>query len=82
MTEIRGLYYSALGRLEDVLEMAGAWVDSIKYAGGSFAVMPAARVREINELAHRYDVRVSTGGFIERVLLQGYPARLNSRPST
>lgn len=73
ITEIRGPYYTPMGKryLEDILETMGAWVDSLKFAGGSFTLMPRDRLVEIIELCHRYDVQVSTGGFIERVLLQG-----------
>jgi len=76
ITEIRGPYYSPVGRryLEDILETMGAYVDSLKFAGGSFALMPQKQLREIIELAHRYDVLVSTGGFIEYVLTQGSAA--------
>jgi len=76
VTEIRGPYYTPMGRryLEDILETMGAWVDSLKFAGGSFALMPRDRLVELIELCHRYDVQVSTGGFIERVLLQGADA--------
>jgi phosphosulfolactate synthase (CoM biosynthesis protein A) len=73
VTEIRGPYYTPLGRrqLEDVLETMGAWVDTLKFAGGSFALMPKKSVREIIDLCHRHRVRVSTGGFIEHVLTRG-----------
>jgi len=49
-------------------------VDSLKFAGGSFTLMPEKSVREIVDLCHKYDVLVSTGGFIERVLAQGSDA--------
>src|SRR5205809_4033745 len=73
LTEIRGPYYSVVGRryLEDLFETMGAYVDSLKFAGGSFAVIPEQAVRDIIELCHKHDVLVSTGGFIERVLAQG-----------
>jgi len=73
VTEIRGPYYTALGKryLEDVLETMGAYVDTLKYAGGSFTLMPREVVRELNELCHRHQVEVSTGGFLEYVLTQG-----------
>jgi phosphosulfolactate synthase (CoM biosynthesis protein A) len=72
VTEIRGPYYSPVGRryLEDLLETMGAYVDTLKYAGGSFALMPRAAVRDLNELCHEHDVHVSTGGFLEYVLAQ------------
>src|SRR5437773_10570904 len=73
LTEIRGPYYSVVGRryLEDLLETMGSYVDSLKFAGGSFTLMPEKAVREIVDLCHKHDVLVSTGGFIERVLAQG-----------
>jgi phosphosulfolactate synthase (CoM biosynthesis protein A) len=72
VTEIRGPYYTPLGRhqLRDVLDMMGVYVDTLKYAGGSFALMPREVVRDLNELCHEYDVEVSTGGFLEYVLTQ------------
>src|SRR5438874_3986909 len=76
LTEIRGPYYSVVGRryLEDLFETMGAYVDSLKFAGGSFTLMPEKAVREIIDLCHKNDVLVSTGGFIERVLAQGAEA--------
>lgn len=73
LTEIRGPYYSVVGRryLEDLFETMGAYVDSLKFAGGSFTLMPERAVRAIVDLCHKHDVLVSTGGFIERVLAQG-----------
>src|SRR5262249_28423065 len=72
LTEIRGPYYTPMGRryLEDVFETMSEYIDSLKFAGGSFTLMPRERLREIIDLAHRYDVLVSTGGFIEHVLAQ------------
>src|SRR5512133_3465134 len=73
ITEIRGPYYTPLGKryLEDVLETMGAYVDSLKFAGGSFTLMPEKQLKEIIDLAHRHNVLVSTCGFIEHVLSQG-----------
>ena len=73
VTEIRGPYYSVMGRryLDDVLETMGPHVDGLKFAGGSFALMSPEVVRGLIELAHQYDVYVSTGGWIEFVLTQG-----------
>jgi len=77
LTEIRGPYYSVIGRryLEDLFETMGAYVDSLKFAGGSFTLMPETAVRNIIHLCHQHDVIVSTGGFIERVLVQGDDAK-------
>jgi phosphosulfolactate synthase (CoM biosynthesis protein A) len=73
VTEIRGPYYSPMGKryLEDILETMGAYVDVLKFAGGSFSLMPRKAVKELLDLCHRYDVQVSTGGFIEHVLTLG-----------
>lgn len=73
LTEIRGPYYSPMGKryLEDVLETMGHWVDILKFAGGSFSLMPRVAVREIIDTCHRHEVLVSTGGFVEHVLTQG-----------
>lgn len=73
VTEIRGPYYTAMGPryLRDVLETMGPYVDALKFAGGSFTLMPPRALRELIEVAHEHDVLVSTGGFIERVLTQG-----------
>jgi len=76
LTEIRGPYYSVIGRryLEDLFETMGAYVDALKFAGGSFTLMPERAVRDIIELCHKHEVLVSTGGFIEHVLVQGEDA--------
>lgn len=72
VTEIRGPYYTPVGRryLEDLLETMGSYVDTLKYAGGSFALMPRAAVRALNDVCHEHAVEVSTGGFLEYVLTQ------------
>ena len=73
VTEIRGPYYTPMGKryLEDILETMGAYVDVLKFAGGSFSLMPRKAVKELLDLCHQYNVLVSTGGFIEHVLTQG-----------
>jgi len=76
VTEIRGPYYTVMGTrcLSDILETMGAHVDALKFAGGSFSLMPRRRLREIIDLCHEHDVLVSTGGFIEHVLTRGKDA--------
>ena len=76
ITEIRGPYYSVMGKnyLQDVLGTMGEFIDSLKFAGGSFAIINSKALRDIIEAAHQYDVLVSTGGFIEYVLTQGQEA--------
>jgi phosphosulfolactate synthase (CoM biosynthesis protein A) len=76
VTEIRGPYYSPMGKryLQDLLETMGAYVDALKFAGGSFSLMPRRAVQDLIDLCHQHDVLISTGGFIEYVLTQGQEA--------
>src|ERR1041385_2909216 len=68
VTEIRGPYYTPMGKryLQDILETMGDYVDILKFAGGSFTLMPSRAVRELIDVCHGHDVLVSTGGYIER----------------
>src|SRR5262245_18723029 len=72
ITEIRGPYYTPMGKrcLADILETMVAYVDALKFAGGSFSLMPRQRVKELIDLCHAHQVLLSTGGFIEFVLTQ------------
>ncbi|HWG47541.1 MAG TPA: phosphosulfolactate synthase [Gemmataceae bacterium] len=72
VTEMRGPYYTPMGKryLQDILETMGFYVDTLKFAGGSFCLMPRPAVKELIDLCHAHDVLVSTGGFIEYVLTQ------------
>lgn len=76
ITEIRGPYYTPMGKryLQDVLETMGNYIDSLKFAGGSFSLMPRVALKELIDLCHSHDVMVSTGGFIEHVLTLGKEA--------
>jgi len=76
VTEIRGPYYTPMGKryLQDILETMGTYVDSLKFAGGSFRLMPRQAVKELIDLCHEHDVLVDTGGFMEYVLTQGREA--------
>lgn len=73
VVEIRGPYYGAVTYtyLKDLFEMVGDYVDGLKYAGGSFRLMPESVVKKTIALAHKHDIYVSTGGAVERVILQG-----------
>ena len=73
ITEIRGPYYTPLGTryLEDILDTVGWYIDSFKFAGGSFSLMPRKAIKDLIDLCHAHNVLVSTGGFIEYVLSQG-----------
>ena len=74
ITEIRGPYYDPMGprELRDILETMGRYVDIYKFSGGSFALMPEDAVRELIDVCHEHDVEVSTGGFIENVLVRDH----------
>lgn len=76
VTEIRGPYYSVMGKryLRDVLETMGEYADILKFAGGAFTLYPETELKEIIDIAHEYDVKVSTGGFLESVIPQGTEA--------
>ena len=76
VTEIRGPYYTPMGKryLQDILETMGAYVDVLKFAGGSFSLMPRNAVKELIDLCHGHGVLVDTGGFMEYVLTQGREA--------
>lgn len=76
ITEIRGPYYTPMGTryLQDILDTMGWYIDSVKFAGGSFSLMPRKAVKDLIDLCHGHDVLVSTGGFIEYVLTQGAEA--------
>jgi phosphosulfolactate synthase (CoM biosynthesis protein A) len=60
--------------LQDVLETMAPYIDSLKFAGGAFSLMPRPALVELLDICHQNDVLVSTGGFIEYVLTQGRAA--------
>lgn len=68
----RGPYYSAYGKrhLTDLLETMSTHIDGLKFAGGSFSLMPESALREMIDLAHSHGVYVSTGGWMEHILTQ------------
>ena len=76
ITEIRGPYYTVMGKhyLQDVLGTMGKYIDVLKFAGGSFALIQPEALQEIIDIAHAHNVLVSTGGFIEYILTQGNKA--------
>jgi hypothetical protein len=56
ITEIRGPYYFPVTRtyLDELLSDWGEYVDGIKFAGGSFSLMPEKRLRDLIEVAHKH----------------------------
>lgn len=73
ITEIRGPYYTMMGKnyLQDILNTMAEYIDSLKFAGGSFSIISKQSLQDIIELCHKNEVLVSTGGFVEYVLTQG-----------
>lgn len=71
--EFRGPYYNSVsyGFLKDLLDDWAYYVDGFKFAGGSMRLLPRARVRQIIQTCHDHGLYVSTGGFVERVIVQG-----------
>ena len=74
--EIRGPYYTAvtINYLEGLLDMWGDYIDGFKFAGGSQRLLTIDILKKIIDICHKHDVYVSTGGFIERVIVQGFEA--------
>ena len=74
--EFRGPYYNSVsyGYLKDLLDDWAYYVDGYKFAGGSMRLLPRARVQQIIQVCHEYGLYVSTGGFVERVIVQGSEA--------
>lgn len=72
LVEIRGPYYEAftIGQFEDLLSVWGYYIDGFKFAGGVQSLLDSHTVRKFTELAHKYQVYVNTGGFIERIVIQ------------
>lgn len=71
--EFRGPYYTSVsyGYLKDLLDDWSYYVDGYKFAGGSMRLLPSERVKQIIQTCHDHKLYVSTGGFVERVIVQG-----------
>jgi phosphosulfolactate synthase (CoM biosynthesis protein A) len=74
--EIRGPYYFSLssGYLEQLLRDWSDYFDGFKFAGGSQRLLDRSIVKKIIRSCHDYGVYVSTGGMVERVIVQGSKA--------
>ena len=74
--EIRGPYYTAvtLDYLQGILSDWGEYFDGYKFAGGSQALLSRPKVKRIVQACHSHGVYVSTGGMVERVIVQGSEA--------
>jgi phosphosulfolactate synthase (CoM biosynthesis protein A) len=76
VVEFRGPYYTTVtyDYLKGVLDDWGEYVDGFKFAGGSMRLLSKTTVRKMIRLCHDHEVYVSTGGFVERVMVQGADA--------
>jgi phosphosulfolactate synthase (CoM biosynthesis protein A) len=74
--EIRGPYYSAVtaGYVNNLLDDWGEYIDGLKFAGGSFSLLQEDKLKEYVKICHDHGVFVDTGGWIERVLVDGKEA--------
>ena len=74
--EIRGPYYTAvtISYLQDLLDMWGDYIDGFKFAGGSQRLLSMEILKKIINICHNHNVYVSTGGFVEKVIVQGTEA--------
>ncbi len=74
--EIRGPYYSAVtpGYIKDLLDTYSDYVDGFKFAAGTQRLLSKENLRKFIRICHDYNVYVSTGGMVERVIVQGYKA--------
>jgi phosphosulfolactate synthase (CoM biosynthesis protein A) len=72
LTEIRGPYYEAftVEQLKDLLSTWGYYIDGFKFAGGVQSLLDEKTIKSFTEIAHKHDVYVNTGGFIERIVVQ------------
>ncbi|PID65656.1 MAG: phosphosulfolactate synthase [Gammaproteobacteria bacterium] len=72
ITEIRGPYYAMVTPtyVDELLQCMGEHVDGLKFSGGSFSLMPKNIVKKYLKIAHDHDLYVSTGGWIENLLVR------------
>lgn len=73
LTEVRGPYYSTIGPayLDDLLQVAGPYIDWLKIPGPGIALVPPAALAKIAASCQRHDVKLSAGGLIEVAVTRG-----------
>lgn len=70
LTELRDKAIS-LRQLQDIVEVMGDYVDSVKWTSGGQRLVSADLVKAKNSYLRERGIEVSSGGFLERVLLAG-----------
>jgi phosphosulfolactate synthase (CoM biosynthesis protein A) len=74
IVEIRVPYYAStptITYIKDLLDAWGDYFDGMKFACGTQRLLQREKVKQIIDMCHDHSVYVSTGGFVERVLIQG-----------
>lgn len=73
LTELRGPYYHPVGirYLKDIFDAMASYVDILKFGGGVLPLLERDYVQRMIDLCHEHDVKVSSGGLLERVLPEG-----------
>jgi phosphosulfolactate synthase (CoM biosynthesis protein A) len=71
--EVRGPYYNMITvkHLEQMVEDWGEYFDGIKLPGYSAMLLSKDKVKHIIKVCHDHGIYVSTGGFVERVWVEG-----------
>jgi phosphosulfolactate synthase (CoM biosynthesis protein A) len=76
ITEVRDRALS-LRQLEDLLEVGADYIDILKMSGGTQRLLNKDIVKMKIQKCHDHNIMVSTGGLLERVMLQGKNAITN-----
>ena len=71
LTAVRDIKARGMAELTDLCETVGEYLDFYKMACATQRVLPKEIVKKKIDLLHKYEVMVSTGGFLERVLTYG-----------
>ena len=71
ITQIRDIKARGMAEMEDICQTAGEFIDVLKMACATQRLLPKEILKKKIDLCHRNGIEVSTGGFLERVLLAG-----------
>eukprot|EP00252_Welwitschia_mirabilis_P001672 TRINITY_DN1158_c0_g1_i1.p1 TRINITY_DN1158_c0_g1~~TRINITY_DN1158_c0_g1_i1.p1 ORF type:complete len:287 (+),score=44.34 TRINITY_DN1158_c0_g1_i1:237-1097(+) len=56
-----------LDQLQSIFESLGQFVDGLKLSGETVKILPRNLLKEITDVAHRYDINVGTGDWFEQL---------------
>ena len=71
ITQVRDIKGRGMAEMEDIVQTAGEFIDVYKMACATQRLLPKEIVKKKIDLCHRNGIEVSTGGYLERVLLAG-----------